>query len=159
MSFYVDVLEGKEVEIEVLKLMKVGGRVSQGYFPDFDILIDKPNSNNELQSYTVEVKYHRCPEKYIPYEVFDYKKLLPIGISISRTYYWVDVISEKDNWNKKTVWLNSTTQLRDSIKDWLCKGDAITSKKESDGNIYGLVNIPIGSIKELGTYLGEFYKC
>lgn len=140
-SFSSDLIDGKTAEDYVAKLLyKHSPYVTQGKF-ESDLIITRDGVTS-----TIEVKWSRKPEKYIAVEYFNLNTWKPTCIAVSKADYWVNVISEKPDFIKKSVWIINTRTYRELIKEGI-KNKSIIMTSGGDLNNFLYVNIPIDMVK------------
>lgn len=140
-NFSSDLIDGKTAEDYVAKLLyKYSPYVTQGKF-ESDLIITRDGLTS-----TIEVKWSRKPEKYIAVEYFNLNTWKPTCIAVSKADYWVNVISEKPDFIKKSVWIINTRTYRELIKEGI-KNKSIIMTYGGDFNNFLYVNIPIDMVK------------
>lgn len=150
-NFKKDLKDGKDIELEVFKLLNCEGIVTQGKF-GYDIIINKDNATR-----TIEVKYSRCPDKYIAFEVFNYYTMEASCIAVSKADYWVNVIAEPEDRSRISVWVAHTQKLKEGIRELYKSGKAIASKG-GDYNGFAYINVLIDDVKSLSKGIGFIIK-
>lgn len=151
MSFKQDLKDAKIIETEVAKILDCDSCiVTQGFFP-YDILANKGD-----KSFRIEIKYHRDPKVNIPYEVFNCSTLKALGIAVTEADYWIDVISEPPTHERKTIWITKVEVLREKLKQLVVQNPNIMTKKDSNGDRYTILSVPMIEVKKYAECRGEF---